>query len=134
MIESESQIRVRYVETDAMGIVHHSNYISWLELARIEMMDKLGLPYIEIEKKDALMPVLEVHIKYISPAYFDDRLSIKVFVKECPKVRLKVEYKIVRENSILATAETLHAFINREGKVIRPPIAFLECMKEHFQY
>lgn len=134
MIESESHIRVRYVETDAMGIAHHSNYIIWLELARVEMMDKLGLPYTEIEKQGALMPVLEVHISYLSPAYFDDRLIIKAFVREEPKVRLKVEYQIFREKTLIATAETLHTFINREGKAIRPPSSFLECMKQHFPH
>lgn len=132
MIESESHIRVRYVETDAMGIVHHSNYIAWLELARVEMMDNLGLPYTEIEKQGALMPVLEVHIKYLSPAYFDNRLIVKVTVNQRPVVRLKVEYQIFREKTLLATAETLHAFINREGKPIRPPSSFLECMEEYF--
>lgn len=132
MIESQSQIRVRYVETDAMGFAHHSNYINWLELARVEMMDKLGLPYTEIEKQDILMPVLEVHIKYLSPSYFDDRLTVKLCVKEKPKARIKIEYKIVRKDAMIATAETLHTFINREGKTIRPPIAFLECIKPYF--
>jgi len=132
MIESESQIRVRYVETDAMGIVHHSNFVNWLELARIEMMDNIGLPYVELEKQDALMPVLEVYIKFLSPAYFDDRITIKLFVPECPNARCIVEYKIFRGTTLLAEAKTLHAFINRKGRPIKPPSIFLETMKSFF--
>lgn len=132
MIEMESHIRVRYVETDAMGIAHHSNFMHWFELARVEMMDKLGLPYIQLEKQDAFMPVLEVYTKFLAPAYFDDRLTIKVFVKESPKARLKVQYQVLREDTLLATAETLHAFINREGKAIKPPTLFLDAIKSHF--
>lgn len=133
MIESESHIRVRYVETDAMGFAHHSSFVPWFELARVEMMDHIGLPYINLEKQDVLMPVLEVHIKFISPAHFDDRLKIKLLIKECPKVRLKVEYQVFRKETLLATGETLHTFINRENKVIRPPAAFLELMKQYFK-
>lgn len=132
MIESESQIRVRYVETDAMGIAHHSNFINWLELARIEMMDNIGLPYIELEKQNALMPVLEIHIKFISPAYFDDRITIKLSILESPKARFKVDYQIFRTTTLLATAQTVHAFINREGKPIKPPSIFLETLKSLF--
>lgn len=132
MIEFESDIRVRYVETDVMGHVHHSNFANWFELARVEMMDNIGLPYIELEKQGALLPVLELHIKFMTPAYFDDRLKVKLFIKECPKVRLKIEYEISREKTLLATGETLHTFINRAGKVIRPPAVFLETIKKYF--
>lgn len=132
MIESESQIRVRYAETDAMGIVHHRHFLTWFELARIEMMDNVGLPYRDLEKEGALMPVLEVHSKLLKPAYFDDRLTIKLWVNERPRVKLKVEYKVLRGEEILITGETLHAFINREGKPIRPPQSFMKVMEPYF--
>lgn len=132
MIESQSDIRVRYAETDAMGIAHHSNFTHWFEHARVEMMDKIGLPYIELEKQGALMPVLEVHIKFLAPAYFDDRLKVKLLIKECPRARIRVEYQVFRQKTLLAIGETLHTFINREGKAIRPPEAFLEMIKKYF--
>ncbi|PWU05646.1 MAG: acyl-CoA thioesterase [Verrucomicrobia bacterium] len=132
MIESQTQIRVRYVETDAMGFVHHSNFIPWLELARVEMMDNVGLPYINLEKEGVLMPVLEIHIKLLSPAYFDDRITIKLQINEPPKVRLKVAYQIFRDTTLIATAETLHTFINRSGKPIKPPKNFLDTLNAYF--
>lgn len=133
MITSESQIRVRYVETDAGGIVHHSSFLPWLELARVEMMDNLGLAYSTLEKQyNVHMAVLEAHLKIIKPAYFDDRLIVKMYIKECPKVRLTVEYEILRDGVLLATAETKHAFIGYEKGAVKPPKAFSEVVKTYF--
>lgn len=132
MIESESKIRVRYVETDVGGSVHHSKFIPWMEVARVEMFDNLGLPYAGLEKQGIGSVVLEVHLKVIKPAYFDDRLVVKAYVRECPKARLKVEYEIFRDETLLATAETTHAFVNKERKAIRPPKVFFEAVESHF--
>ncbi len=133
MINSESQIRVRYVETDAGGMVHHSSFIPWLELARVEMMDNLGLPYSSLEKQYKVhMAVLELHLKIIKPAYFDDRLTVKMYIKECPKVRLTIEYEILRNEALLATAETKHAFMGIGKGAAKPPKAFTDVLKTYF--
>lgn len=132
MIESESQIRVRYVETDAGGIVHHSNFVPWLEVARVEMMDNLGLPYRELEKLNVHMAVLEVHLQIIKPAYFDDILLVKTYVHECPKAKMTVDYKVSRNTDLIATATTTHAFINPKKKATKPPLIFNQLMKNHF--
>lgn len=133
MIKSESQIRVRYVETDAGGMVHHGSFIPWLEMARVEMMDNLGLPYRDLEKEYKVhMAVLEVNLRIVKPAYFDDRLVVKVVIRECPKVRLRIEYEILRDGVVLATAETAHAFMNKEQKAVKPPKVFTEVVKGYF--
>lgn len=133
MIESKSQIRVRYEETDASGMVYHGSLIPWLEVARVEMMDNLGLPYKQLENKEGShMAVFEVHVKILKPAYFDDRLLVKAYIKERPKVRLTVEYEILREGVQIATAETKHAFMNSEKKAIKPPKVFMETINGYF--
>jgi acyl-CoA thioester hydrolase len=132
MVNFETNVRVRYCETDAFGIVHHSNYINWFELARVEMMDYLGLPYKSLEDSGFLMPVLEVQIKYLKPSYFDDRLKIIVNVSEPPKARLTVDYEIYRKDDLITTGQTKHTFIDRSGKLVRPPENYLELMHKHF--
>lgn len=132
VIESESQIRVRYGETDASGMAYHGSYIPWLEVARVEMMDNLGLPYKSLEDEwESHMAVLEVHLTILKPAYFDDNLKVKVYIKERPKVRLKVEYEIFRDEVLLATAETMHAFMNKK-KAVKPPRVFMEVIERYF--
>lgn len=133
MIESESKIRVRYVETDAGGMVHHSSFVPWLEIARVELMDNLNLRYSELEREWKVhMAVLEVRLKIMKPAYFDDRLVVKVKIRECPRVRLVVGYEILREGLLIATGETMHVFMNREKKAVRPPGVFMEAVKAYF--
>lgn len=133
MITHEASVRVRYVETDAMGIVHHSNYLTWFELARIEMMDTLGLPYQKLEAQDCLLTVLESHVRYMKPSFFDDRLRVIVYVKEKPRVRTEIEYEILRNTELLATGKTLHAFINRQGQAIKPPEVYVNAVSGHFE-
>ena len=82
MIRTETTIRVRYVETDAMGFVHHANYLSWFELARIEMLDAINLSYKELETAGYYLPVLGAAITYRKPAYFDDRLKVVCYVRD----------------------------------------------------
>jgi len=129
MIRTETAIRVRYVETDAMGFVHHANYLSWFELARIEMLDAINLSYKELETAGYYLPVLGVAITYRKPAYFDDRLIVVCYVRDLPRLQIKIEYEIFREETLLATGSTDHAFINKEGRPIRPPKNFVDGFK-----
>lgn len=132
MITSETPIRVRYAETDAMKFTHHSNYIIWMELARVEMLDNSGLPYKSLEANGCYLPVLNVSINYFKPSFFDDHLLVKVCIKEKPLVRLTIHYEILKDNTLLASASTTHAFINAEGTPIKPPTVFKDLMNKHF--
>jgi acyl-CoA thioester hydrolase len=130
MISAEVGIRVRYQETDQMGVVYHGNYFTWFEAARIELLDQLGCPYRELEKSGYLLPVLHCEAKFKSPAHFDDRLTVLVRIKEPPTAKVKIEYQVFRSGELLCSGNSTHAFIDPKGKLIRPPAAFLEKTKE----
>jgi len=132
MIQTVSQIRVRYAETDRMDVVYHSNYLIWFETARILMLDQIGLPYTKIEASGLLLPVLTASAEYKRPAKFDDRIEIYLFMRERPKARFKFEYEVKRNQILLATGITTHGFVDVTGKVVRPPDDFLERIEQHW--
>lgn len=121
MIHSISKIRVRYAETDRMDVVYHSNYLIWFETARIQMLDEIGISYREIEARGLFLPVLTISAAYRSPARFDDRLEVHLFMKHPPRARMHFEYEVRRDGDLLATGQSSHGFMNRQGKGQRPP-------------
>lgn len=121
MIQSRTQVSVRYAETDMMGVVYHGNYLPWLEIGRTNLLRELGLPYRELEAQGYFLPVLEVHVKYLRPAVYDDTVTVVTTLRERPLLRIRLEYEVRRGDELLATAETVHAFIDRSGKPVRPP-------------
>lgn len=129
MIQTKTEIRVRYAETDAMGFAHHGAYITWFELARIEMLDQLSLPYKQLEEEGYFLPVLNVSASFKKPAYFDDRLKIICYVRNRPGLRIQIEYSVYRDETLLAQGSSSHAFINKEGQPIRPPKHYVETFK-----
>lgn len=115
------QRKINYYETDAMQVVHHSNYIRFLEEARIYLMDKIGLPYSKLEEEGIIVPVIGVNCTYKHPAKFDDIIEIKVKTKEYTGVKLVVEYEITNktnDNVVVLTGETRHCFTSQEMKPI----------------
>ena len=131
MITYEAKIRVNYKDTDQMGIVHHSNYIVYYEMARVEALRAWGMPYSEMEKSGIISPILEVGSKYIQPAYFDDVLTVRVIVEEMPMVRLKVRYELFNEaGTLINTGHTWLGFL--DGATRRPcraPQSLIEGLK-----
>ena len=125
MIHSVSKFRVRYVETDRMDVVHHSNYLVWFEAARIEMLDQIGLPYTEVEAAGCFIPVLGASVDYKRPAFFDDRIEVHLYMREKPRARFHFDYEVLRDGELLATGQTKHGFMDKQGKAIRPPEVFL---------
>lgn len=115
--------RVIYGDTDAMGVVYNSNYLRLFEIGRNEFFRDLGLPYRGIEGRGLHLPVSETFCKFVSPARYDDLLEIETRID--PKVRagLKFDYQIYKEegNILIARGYTKHAFVNSEGRVVRPP-------------
>jgi acyl-CoA thioester hydrolase len=91
MFTTKTQIRVRYAETDQMGVVYHSNYFQYFEVARAESIRHLGFTYADMEKMGVIMPVIEAQCRYIRPALYDDLLTVKVTLKELP-VHHKIEF------------------------------------------
>ena len=132
MLSASVDIRVRYEETDKMGVVYHSNYFIWFEVARVALLDELGCPYSELEKDGFFLPVLKCDANFKLPAVFDDRLKITVRIEKLPVARIEASYDVKRGDILLATGSTQHAFVSCEGKVVRPPDSFLEIAKQYF--
>jgi acyl-CoA thioester hydrolase len=113
--------RVRYAETDAMGIAHHSSFLLWMEMGRTEFMRSFGFTYRELESLGVVLPVVELNCRFRRPARYDDQLRIDTHVAEFSRVRIKMYYRIYREpdNELLAEGWTLHAIAGRDGRPIR---------------
>ena len=119
---SKTTIRVRYAETDAMGIVHHSSYIPWFELGRSDWMREAGLPYSEFEKMGYYLTVTEVCARYYHPAVYDELVTITTWVEEVRSRAVTLGYDIRnQEGKRLALACTKHVCITHEGQPARLP-------------
>lgn len=132
MIEGRTELRVRYAETDMMGIVYHAHYLAWFEVGRTELLRAHGIPYRTLEDEGYRLPVIEVQARYHRPALYDDVVTIVSRMQDHPSVRLRIDYEIFARDQKLVTGHTLHAFINRQGEPVRPPVVFAEKMRELF--
>jgi acyl-CoA thioester hydrolase len=120
-------IRVRYADTDKMGIVYNGNYLTYFEIGRTELLRSLGMPYAVLEHQGVQLPVIEAHIEYKAPAEYDDLISIKATCKMERGILLNISYEITKDNKLLTIGHTIHPFMNIiSGKPIRPPQSFLE--------
>ena len=116
----ETEVRVRYAETDQMGIVHHSNYLVWFEAARSELCRSKGFSYKEMEEEgDALLVVAESYVRYKSPAFYEDVLTIRTQVGEVRSRSIRFIYQVYRaaDDTLLAEGETLHLVTDKNKKV-----------------
>ncbi len=116
--KDETTVRVRYKDTDQMGVAYYANYLVWFEVGRTEMMRNLELPYREFEKSNIFLPVLKAFCEYKQPACYDDRLTIVTRLESLNNVRLVFNYEIKREDEILAAGYTEHAFVNNNGRPV----------------
>ena len=132
MIKSRAEVSVRYAETDMMGVVYHGSYLPWLEIGRTTLLKEHGLPYRQLETEGFFLPVLEVGLRYLKPARYDDTVRVTTVLREKPTLRIRMEYELHCGDDLLATGFTVHAFIDRAGKPVRPPQAFAEVMERLF--
>ncbi len=133
MIQHETRFKVRYAETDQMKFVHHSNYIVWFEMGRIGLMDSAGISYAGLERQGYLLPVLEVGARYLKPARFGDELTMKTVIPQMPRAKIRFEYQIYNaKEELLCTGFSLHSFMNRDDRAIKPPKEFLLKLKDYF--
>ncbi|MGB7786295.1 MAG: thioesterase family protein [Salinimicrobium sp.] len=123
-----SYVKVRYAETDQMGVVYHGNYAQYLEIARIDWLDALGISYKKMEAEGVMLPVYELKLRFKRSAKFDDRLKIETRLKEKPGVRIAFEYSIYnQEEELLTEAETTLIFMDIEkNKPMKCPQYILE--------
>ena len=112
--------KVKYYETDKMGITHHSNYIRWMEEARVNWLDKIGWSFEKLENLGMISPVVEINCKYINSTKFNDIVEINVMLKEYKGVKLIVEYEMINSKTkeLVAKGESKHCFTTKDGKII----------------
>jgi acyl-CoA thioester hydrolase len=116
-------VRVRYAETDQMGVVYYSNYFVWFEVGRTDLLRGTGVTYREMEAAGVSLPVIEAHCKYRQAAHYDDDLEIRTTGTLVSPVRVAFTYEVVRpgDSQTLATGQTVHASIDRNGRPCRLP-------------
>jgi acyl-CoA thioester hydrolase len=120
---TDIQIRVRYAETDQMGVVYHSNYIIYFEIGRTEAMRQAGITYAELEKRGYALAVIETLCRHKGSAKYDDELTVRTWLREVSKTRMRFEYEVRRHDALLATGHTVLAFLglNQGMKPVRCP-------------
>lgn len=117
MLTNKTSFRVRYGETDQMGIVNNAVYPSWFEMGRTELFCEINLPYGEMEKNGLMLPVAELYVKYYSPAYYEDLLTITTTIQEMPSSRVTLHYIIHNKNGkSIASGYTVHAFMDAQNR------------------
>lgn len=129
LVSHTSTVRVRYADTDRMGIVHHARYLEYFELGRSDLIRSLGMSYAQLEEKGIYLPVLEVGATYKNAANYDELILVQSSIYEFPRATLSIWYKILNEDSsqLLVEGYTIHGFLNAETKrLMRAPKEFLE--------
>ena len=126
----EIQIRVRYGDTDQMGVVYHGNYPLYLEMGRIEWLRKLGISYKKMEENGVMLPVIQLSLKYKKSASYDDVINVKTQLKKIPTAKIEFEYEITnKKDEILTTASTTLVFIDmKTNKPMRAPKYILDAI------
>jgi len=121
MVEHKTPVRVIYADTDAMGVVYHTNYIKWFEVGRCELLRSVGYPYAKLEEEGILLPVAECGCKFKLPAVYDDLLEITARIAEMKGATVILEYEIRRESTgeLLVTGFTKHAVTDPKFKPVR---------------
>ncbi|HAP78145.1 MAG TPA: hypothetical protein DCR14_18945 [Acidimicrobiaceae bacterium] len=115
------RLRVRFAETDAMGIVHHSRYLPYLEEARVEYLRALGHPYAELRKDGIDYAVLEAYVQYRQPLKFDDEVNVHLRLAVATRATFQMAYLLTVDGQPRATAVTVHGCVNPEGRPVRMP-------------
>jgi acyl-CoA thioester hydrolase len=135
MFTSKTTLRVRYSETDKMGVVYHGNYAQYLEIGRTDALRQIGLTYKSFEENGIMMPVLSLNCKYLKSAYYDDELTIITMLKEMPKVRIHFYFEIYnQQNELLTKAEVELVNVDmKTNKLTMAPMVLIEALKPFFE-
>jgi acyl-CoA thioester hydrolase len=130
---SEARVRVRYAETDQMGVVYHSNYLIWFEVGRVEFIRQMGLDYKQMEAEGCGIAVVEVHARYRAPARYDDELVIETQLLAARGAVVRFGYRVVRvgDGALLCEGETFHVCVGMDMKKRTLPAKYAERFAAH---
>jgi acyl-CoA thioester hydrolase len=129
-IAGETSLRVRYAETDRMGVVYHSNFVIWFEVGRVELLRQLGFQYSSMEKEDNChIPVVDLRVRYKAPALYDDEIVIRTCLANARPSLLHFTYEVVRagDRMLLATGETMHIIVDEKFQRRSLPEKYLQA-------
>jgi acyl-CoA thioester hydrolase len=131
-LESSVEFRVRYSETDQMGVAYHGHYLAWCEMARTEHMRRLGVSYRDLEERGVRLAVSEAQVRYAKPARYDDPLKVTAWLTGAASRRVTFAYRVerVQDAALLATAETSLVSLDAEGRPARLPPDVISRLEE----
>ena len=124
-----TSLRVRYAETDRMGVVYYANYYVWFEVARTDWLRETGWSYREMEADGVSLPVIESHCDYRQPSRYDDEIEIRTQATLVSPVRIRFDYEVLRDGSVLSTGHTVHAAVDGGGRPCRLPRRVLDMLR-----
>ena len=136
MLTGETRLRVRYAETDNMGVVYHSNFAVWFEVGRVELMRQLGLEYRAMEKEDNChIPVVDLRVRYKAPALYDDEIVVRTRIANARQSLLHFTYEVLRagDQTLLATGETMHIIVDDKFQRRALPEKYTRAFAPHRQ-
>jgi acyl-CoA thioester hydrolase len=119
--ELDVEIRVRYQETDAMGVLHHANYITYFEIGRTELLRSTGISYKDLEDQGILMVIVKIGVRYRRPAKYDDVLTLRTRTTRSSGAKIEHVYQLLRGDEVIAEGDSTLACVDRSGKVQRVP-------------
>lgn len=130
---NEISFRVRYSETDQMGVVYHGNYAQYFEMGRVEWLRQWGTSYKEMEDSGIMLPVISLHVDFKKPALYDDLITVRTILKKIPSVRIEFDFEIRNEaGDILVTATTVLVFIDmKKNRPVKCPNYLLETIAKN---
>jgi len=132
MEPERTPVRVRYPETDRMGVAHHTHYLAWFEMGRTELMRRAGVPYGSLEDDHGLFfPVVELGARFLESAGYDEELEVCTVLSRVGGVRVRFDYELMRKDrpAPLAVGHTVHAAVGRDGRPRRIPASVRRCLE-----
>lgn len=131
MYKHELKVRVRYSETDKMGVVYHGNFVPYFEIGRVELMRAIGVVYKDMEDEGVLMPVVHLEIDFKHPAVYDEEITIETWVEDLPSTKMTFHHEVYSElGKLVCTAKVILVFINNEFKPVRASKSIVEALKK----
>jgi acyl-CoA thioester hydrolase len=130
---NETRVRVRYAETDQMGVVYHANHFIWFEVGRVELLRQLGFSYKDMETKDnCFIAVVDVRCRYKAPAHYDDEIMVRTWLKHVRESVVHFNYELIRlgDSKLLAEGESIHVVANAQMQRTRLPQRYLSAFRE----
>lgn len=127
--QSVSTVRVRYAETDQMGVAYHANYFVWFEVARTDWLRTFGVTYRDLEAEGFVLPVIDARCHYRASARYDDELRVTATARLVSGVRLAFDYDVLGPSATIASGQTVHAALDRQGRPVRLPARIKELIR-----